>query len=389
MIEQLRRWRHELHQIPEAGFAEHGTAAYVTSVLDELGVSHVTGVGGTGVVATITGRPTGRRVGLRADMDALTLEETPGRPHGSRHDGHMHACGHDGHMAMLLGAAAHLTRATDLDGTVDLVFQPAEEPGRGAQAMIDDGLFDRFPIASMFGLHNLPGLPAGDLHTRPGGIMASEDNFTITITGQGGHAARPHMVTDPLVIAAHVILGLQTIVSRNLDPTLPAVVSCTEITTDGTRNAIPTEVVITGDTRAFDPAVQALLERRIRELATGICAAHAATAQVTYTHEFAVTHNDPAATDLAVTAALSTVGTARVEPSCPPVMPSEDFGVYAQHVPANFTFIGNGVDPHDGGTPLHSRDYDFNDAITATGATYLATVARRALARRDRAGPQT
>ncbi len=210
-------------------------------------------------------------------MDALPLSEQGRHEHLSRNPGTMHACGHDGHMAMVLGAAAVISEDAGLDGTLRLIFQPAEEPGHGARAMLDDGLLERFPLDALYGLHNLPGLPTGHLHTRPGAIMASEDNFEIRVQGRGGHAARPHMVIDPLVVGAEIVLALQTIVARSVDPAHSAVLSCTDFRTDGIRNAIPGEVVITGDTRSFDPAIQAILEERIRSVSAGVASAHGAT----------------------------------------------------------------------------------------------------------------
>ncbi|QGK70420.1 amidohydrolase [Allosaccharopolyspora coralli] len=378
----LRRWRHDLHQRPETGFAEHATAAYVADVLRALGLRVEIGVGGTGVVGSLRGGGSDRAIGFRADMDGLPLQERGGHAHISRNEGVMHACGHDGHMAMLLGAAAELAAHGDVDGAVYFFFQPAEEHGRGAQAMIDDKLFDRFPVEAVYGLHNMPGLPAGELHTRDGGIMASEDNFEIRITGRGGHAARPHMVIDPLVVSAEIVLALQTIVGRNVDPYSSAVVSCTEVTTDGARNAIPDEVVLRGDTRVFDPDVQTLLEHRMRELCEHIAVAHGASCIVTYTHEFAPTTNDAAATAVAVDAAVGAVGAERVNARCAPSMASEDFGVLASTVPGCFAFLGNGTDPARGGMPLHSREYDFNDDVLRTGVDYYVALSNAALSQR-------
>jgi hippurate hydrolase len=232
---------------------------------------------------------------------------------------------------------------------------------------------------AMFGLHNWPGIEAGHFHTRAGGIMASEDNFEIVITGRGGHAARPHMLIDPIVIAAEIVLALQTIVARSVDPSKSAVVSCTEITTDGVRNAVPGEVIIRGDTRSFDPAVQAVLEERMRALCEGIAAAHGATCRVTYTHEFEPTVNDPTATAWAVRAAELALGIERVVSDCDPVMPSEDFGAFLRVLPGCFAFIGNGTEPGQGGTPLHSRDYDFNDDVLEAGVDYYVSLVRSIL----------
>ncbi|MFJ3670343.1 M20 aminoacylase family protein [Streptomyces sp. NPDC090106] len=377
---RLREWRHHLHQHPELAFQERETAAYLTEVLKAVGVEDVvTGVGGTGIVATLSRGTGGKAIGLRADMDCLPLQEAGSHGYRSRHDGTMHACGHDGHMTMVLGAAALLAEQGGFDGTVRFLFQPAEEPGRGAQAMMDDGLFERFPIDAIFGLHNIPGLAAGEFGTRTGPFLASEDNFEIRVVGRGGHAASPHLVVDPIVIGAEVVLALQTIVARTLDPSRSAVVSCTQFVTDGARNAIPNEVVIRGDTRSFTDEVREVLERRIRELAHGICAGHGATCQVTYTHEFDPTVNDAACVEAAVRAARDLLGEEHVDARCPVNLSSEDFGVFARHVPGCFAFIGNGTAPGEGGAPLHSTDYDFNDDILELGVRYYATLVRSLL----------
>jgi amidohydrolase len=373
--DQVRTWRRDLHRVPETAFEEHETSDYVAAVLTQLGFDVVRGIGTTGVVGSLSRGGSGRVVGLRADMDALPIEEVEGRPLRSTHPGRMHACGHDAHMAMVLGAAAVLAADEGVDGTVRVVFQPAEEPGRGAQAMIDDGLFDRFPMDALYGLHNLPGLPAGHLQTRPGAILASEDDFEIVVTGRAGHASAPHLVIDPLVVGAEIVLALQTVVARSIDPLQPAVLSCTELHTDGARNAIPGLVRISGDTRSFVPEVQARLEHRIREVVQGIAAAHGAAATVTYRHEFTPTVNDPAPTRTAVMAATRTLGADRVTADGPPIMASEDFGVFARHVPACFLLLGGGSDA----APLHSREYAVNEDVLLSGVDVLVAVARAEL----------
>jgi amidohydrolase len=376
---RVRDWRHQLHRIPETAFAEHSTAAYVAEVLQGLGFDVTTRVGGTGVVGSLSRGSSRRAVGLRCELDALPITEDSGVEYASTSPGAMHACGHDGHMAVLLGAAAQLAEHGGFDGTVRLLFQPAEEPGNGAQAMLDDGLLERFPLDALFGLHNMPGMPAGHLLTRPGPIMASEDNFSIVIHGRGGHASAPHLVVDPLVISAEIVTALQTVVARNVDPVHTAVVSCTDLRTDGARNAIPSNVIITGDTRSFSPAVQTLLEQRIRALASGIATAHGATADVAYTHEFAPTVNVADCTARAAAAARTALGAERVDGDCEPVMASEDFGVLARHVPACLAFLGNGTVPGHGGTPLHSSDYVFNDDVLSAGVAFYAQVVRDTL----------
>ncbi|HEX7638625.1 MAG TPA: M20 aminoacylase family protein [Burkholderiaceae bacterium] len=375
--EGWRRWRQAFHRFPETGFDEHRTADRVARTLELLGLEVRRGIGGTGVVASLRVGERAGVIGLRADMDALALaEKAPGRPHASRCAGRMHACGHDGHMAMLLGAAQLLSRRRDFDGTVRFVFQPAEEHGRGARAMIDDGLLRRFPMDEIYGAHNLPGLAAGRIATRSGGLMASEDNFVIRIQGRGGHAARPHMAVDAIVVGAEIVLALQTVVSRSVDPVRPAVVSCTEFLTDGLRNALPGEVTIKGDTRSDSPDVQALLERRIREICAGVCGAHGASCSVEYTHEFAPTVNSPQCVPAAVAAARAVVGAANVDDAVAPLMASEDFGVFLRHLPGAFVFIGNGDGADPGATPLHNASYDFNDRILPLGARWFAELAR-------------
>lgn len=372
---QMRSWRHALHRHPELGFEERATAALVTEALEGLGLTVHGGFGGTGLVASLTVGDGPGVIGLRADMDALAMTETGTPAHVSQRAGCMHGCGHDGHMAMLLGAAKQLVAQRDFNGTVRFIFQPAEEHGRGAKAMMADGLFDRFPVDAIFGLHNMPGLPLGHIAARAGGIMAAEDNFEIRIMGRGGHAARPHMGVDPLVVAAQIILGLQTLVSRSVDPSDAAVVSCTEIESDGIRNAIPSTVVLKGDTRSYDPAVQDLLEQRMRTLCAGIAAAQGAEVVVTYTHEFAPTVNWPEQTAQALAAAEAVVGPARVDRAVAPMMISEDFGAFLETVPGAFVFLGAG----EGALPLHNRAYDFNDALLPIGAAYFAELVRQQL----------
>lgn len=377
---KLKDWRHHFHRNPETGFEEVATSDYVANLLESFGLEVHRGIGGTGVVANLKVGNGPRVVGLRADMDALNItENVPGRPYSSCVHGKMHACGHDGHMAMVLGAARLLSQQRDFDGTVRFIFQPAEEHGRGAKAMMKDGLFQRFPVDAIFGAHNMPGMQAGSFSTRPGGIMASEDNFVIHIKARGTHAARPHMGVDPIVIAAQVVLGLQTIISRNLDPSLPAVISCTEILTDGLRNVIPSNVTIKGDTRSYSPDVQQLLATRMREVSEGICRMHGVECDFEYTHEFAPTVNSPEYVDVAVAAAVKIAGAQHVDANVQPMMISEDFGAFLQAVPGNFIFIGNGETREKGGVPLHNATYDFNDEILPVGARYFAEVARLAL----------
>lgn len=372
---EIINWRRQLHAIPELGFNEFKTSDFVAEKLASFGMEVARGIGGTGVVGTLKRGMGGRSIGLRADMDALAISEAGTQDHASKHDGRMHACGHDGHMAALLGAARLLMQSTTWSGTVRFVFQPAEEHGRGAKAMLADGLLERFPMDEIFGLHGMPGLPEGQFATRAGGILASEDNFVIRIQGRGAHAARPHMGIDPIVIGAELVLALQSIVSRNLDPTDQAVVSVTEFLTDGTRNVIPGTVTLKGDTRSYRPEVQALLEARMGELAMGLCAAHGATCAFEYTHEFEPTVNSSECLPDVLAVATEIAGAAQVDGDCRPVLASEDFGTFLRHIPGNFLFLGSG----EHALPLHNPCFDFNDRLLAPGAQYFAAIATRRL----------
>ena len=375
--EQLTRWRHHLHQNPETGFNEKKTSDYIATILGAMGLQVHRGLGGTGIVASLTLGDGKGVIGLRADMDALAITEAAeSRHHQSQTPGCMHACGHDGHMTMLLGAAQMLLERRNFNGTVRFIFQPAEEHGRGAIAMMKDGLFERFPVDEIYGVHNMPGMPAGQIAMRSGGIMASEDNFVIRITGRGGHAARPHMAIDPLLVGAQIVVALQSVVSRSVDPGQSAVLSCTEFMTDGLRNALPSHVTIKGDTRSYTPEIQALLERRMREICTGMAAAHGAVCEVEYTHEFAPTVNWPNCVEVALQAATAVVGKEHVEAEVAPMMVSEDFGAFLKVVPGAFVFLGNGDGNSPGAVPLHNAGYDFNDRVLSVGARYFAEIAR-------------
>lgn len=375
-IEQLKEWRHFLHMNPESAFEEVNTSKYLALELTKMGYEVHTGIGKTGLVASLTVGSGKGVIGFRADIDCIQMQESSPLPYASKTANRMHACGHDGHMATLLGAAKLLSERRNFNGTVRLIFQPAEEPGKGALAMIEDGLFERFPIDEIYGLHNMPNLPEGTIHTRVGGIMASEDNFVIKIKGKGCHASSPHLGNDPLVIAAEIILALQTIVSRNASPLDNAVISCTEITTDGIRNAIPSNVIIKGDTRSFTPKVQALIEDRMRKICIGICQAHDAECSFEYTHEFSPTINWPEQTQTALQAAKNVVGVDNAYPDCAPMMVSEDFGFFMNEVPGCFVFLGGlNTDP-DYMIPLHNSVFDYNDSILETGAEFFAEIVR-------------
>lgn len=357
---------------PESAFEEKITSEFIAKALMDMGLKVNRNVGGTGIVASLTVGNSKDIIGIRADMDAINLNEEGNHEYSSQNPGKMHACGHDGHVATLLGAAKLLTERKNFNGTVRFVFQPAEEPGKGAAAMMQDKLFERFPMNEIYGMHNMPGMPAGTISTRVGAIMASEDNFVIRIKGKGSHASSPHLGVDPIVIGSEIVLALQTIVSRNVNPDLPAVISCTEFITDGIHNAIPTNVVIKGDTRSFDPEVQKLLEERMRNISEGICKLNGAECQFEYTHEFAPTLNNAKCVGIAEKAAQNVVGESNVNANAHRFMASEDFGVFLQKIPGCLVFIGNDQLGGEGNIPLHNAWYDYNDKILKIGAEFFA-----------------
>lgn len=368
--------RRDLHRRPETAFDVHDTAALVARRLGAFGWEVTTGVGGSGVVGTLRRGTGGRSIGLRAELDALPITEANTFAHRSEVDGAFHGCGHDGHATMLLGAAEVLAHDPDLDGTVHLLFQPDEENGRGAQAMIDDGLFDRFPMDAVFGLHNLPGLPVGHLATHPGTFTAFEEVFAIDLHGSGGHASAPERTVDPLVVAAEVVLALQSIVSRSLAPSDHGVVSVTELVTDGARNIIPSHVTIRGDVRGYDDAVGARIRDRMAQVVAGVTAAHGATGELHYEREFAPVVNTPDEVAEAGRAAAAVEGMT-VDPSHGRVGFSEDFAQFLHHRPGCFVLLGNGPDS----ASLHHPEYDFADASIPHGVAYWHALVRGRLAR--------
>ncbi|MGX5733364.1 amidohydrolase [Bosea thiooxidans] len=375
LVQAMTAWRRDLHAHPEFGFEEQRTSAFVAARLREFGLDEVvTGVGGTGVVGTLKRGGGNRAIALRADMDALRIPEQGEAPYRSQNAGVMHACGHDGHTAMLLGAAKLLAAEGGFDGTVRFIFQPAEEWGRGALAMIDDGVLERFPFEEIYGLHNAPGLAIGAFQSRPGAIMSAEDNFEIVLRGVGGHAARPHVGKETLVAACALVMGLQTIVSRRLSPAEIAVVSVTELITDGTRNALPGEARILGDARSFSPAVSSEIEQQMRVIAEGIARAYHVEQTVNYTREFVPLLNDPALTQEALSVAQGLFGADSVSVAPEPFTGSEDFARFLGHVPGCFAFLGNGDS-----APLHNPRYDFDDAGLIHGARFHAGIVRRRL----------
>ncbi len=370
LIAQMTQWRQHIHRFPECGFEVNQTADFIATTLSEAGIEVVRGIGQTGLVGILQRGTGGASIGLRADMDALHIHEQNSFAHRSCHDGKMHACGHDGHSAMLLGAALQLAQEGDFNGTVYFIFQPDEEHGQGAQAMIDDGLFERFSIDAVYGLHNLPGLAEGTLAVRPGSLMASESSFEIEINGVGGHAAMPHMGVDPIVVGSQVVMALQTLVSRNLSAIHEtAVVSATEFITNGTVNVIPSQVVIKGDCRCFTEASLAKLEQRMETIVAGICQAAGAQYQFEFINTFYPTVNSATETTAAINAAQQVLGADNVNGSCDPFTISEDFSSMLRVKPGCYVLLGNGVDSV-GGCALHNPNYDFNDRILPLGAQY-------------------
>ncbi len=362
-------WRHDFHAHPELGGSEKRTANVIASLLEDFGLDVCRGVGGTGVVGILK-RGTGQQsIGLRADMDALALTERNTFDYCSAHKGYMHACGHDGHMAMLLGTAKVLAEKGQFDGQVHFIFQPAEEPGFGAKAMIADGLFDRFVIDAVYGMHNMPSLPQGTLAVKTGPVMACEDHFEILLTGQGTHAALPHLGEDLILAGSSIVASLQSIVSRSLNPVDNAVLSVTEFITDGTTNVLPNTVTLKGDTRSFLPSVQDQIESSMKRIVHGIAEANGVIGNVSYSHEFASTINTDAEAAMAAEVAQQVVGKDKLILDFPPFMASEDFGAMLQVKPGCFLFIGNGSDS-DQNAGLHNPSYDFNDANLTIGAEF-------------------
>ena len=364
--EEIVGWRRDFHTHPETLYDVHRTAGRVAELLRSFGVDEVVeGIGQTGVVGLIRGRGPGRTIGLRADMDALPITERSGVPHASAVPGKMHACGHDGHTAMLLGAAKYLAETRNFDGNAVLIFQPAEEGGAGGKAMVEDGMMERFGIDQVYGLHNMPGLPEGSFAMRTGGIMAASDRFDIVIEGKGGHAARPQHAVDPVSIAAQLVVALQTLVSRNVDPMRSAVLSITMFHAGDAFNIIPQRVEIAGTVRTLDEDVRDLMETRLKEVTVGLVTTLGGQAVVNYQRGYPVTVNDADAVDYAAGIAASVVGDERVDTNTDPSMAGEDFSYMLQARPGAFVFLGTGPGPE-----LHSDTYDFNDAVIPVGVSY-------------------
>jgi amidohydrolase len=374
---EITAWRRDIHAHPELLYDVHRTAASVADKLKRFGCDEVvTGIGRTGVVGVIRGKKGGgdRVIGLRADMDALPIQEAGDVPYKSTVPGKMHACGHDGHTAMLLGAARYLTETRNFAGTAVVIFQPAEEGGAGGKAMIQDGLMDRFRIEEVYGMHNYPGLPIGEFALRPGPLMAAADRITIEIEGRGGHAARPHISVDTVLVGAQIINQIQSIVSRNVDPLDAAVISICVFQAGSTDNVIPQTALLRGTARSLTPGVRDLLEKRLHEVVAGTAQLYGATAKLTYKRDYPVTRNHDRQTAFAATVAAEVVGRARVDDNVAPVMGAEDFSFMLQARPGAFIFVGNGDS-----AGLHHPAYDFNDDTIPVGTSYWVRLVETAL----------
>jgi len=377
--DELSLWRRDLHAHPELGFSEKRTAGLVAERLAGFGIDVHQGVGKTGVVGVLKAGNTPRSIGLRADMDALPILETNGFAHRSRHDGRMHACGHDGHTTMLLGAARYLAETRAFDGTVNFIFQPAEEGLGGAEAMIKDGLFERFPCDTVFGMHNRPGLAVGKFAIRSGPMMAGGAFFDITVTGRGAHGARPESGIDPVLVAAHIATALQSIVARNVKPTDTAVLSVTQIHGGDAYNVIPPHAVMRGTARAFSQDTMTLLQQNMARIAEGVAAGFGAAAAVDFRRSFAPVVNDAAEASFIADTAAELVGEDSVNRNTSLVMGSEDFSFMLERRPGAYIQIGNG--DGEGACEIHNPAYDFNDAALPLGASLYARLAERKLAR--------
>ncbi|RVT84100.1 amidohydrolase [Rhodobacteraceae bacterium CCMM004] len=374
LADEMAAWRRHLHAHPELSFDCHETAAFVAARLREFGVDEVhEGIAQSGVVAVIRGRGEGPAIGLRADMDALPMDDLSGTDHVSTVPGRAHACGHDGHTAMLLGAAKYLAETRNFAGTAVLLFQPAEEDGGGGNVMVQEGVMERFGIEQVYGLHNGPGLPEGSFNGRPGPLMAAVDEFALTVRGKGGHAAQPHRTLDPIPAGAALVTALQTLVSRERDPLEPLVVSVTQFHAGSATNVIAPEAVIKGTVRSYDAALRDRTERRIREIAAGVAAVHGLEIDVDYSRDYPATVNDPDRFAFAAEVAREIAGADAVDEATPPRMGAEDFSYMLEARPGAYLFLGQGDTPF-----CHHPAYDFNDAIAPVGASWFARLVERA-----------
>jgi hippurate hydrolase len=374
MQAEITKWRRHLHAHPELMYDVHETAGFVVERLKAFGVDEITeGVGKTGVVAVIKGRSDtkGRVIGLRADMDALPIEEATGLDYASTVPGKMHACGHDGHTSMLLGAAQYLVETRNFDGTAVLIFQPAEEGGAGGLAMCQDGLMERWGIQEVYGMHNMPGLPVGEFAIRPGALLASSDEFEITVTGKGGHAAAPHEAVDTTLVASHIVVSLQSVVARTVDPIKRVVLTVGTFETDSVAsNVIAHTVRLKGTVRTLDPEYRAIAEQRVRRIAEDTASAFDASAKVEWTPGYPVTVNSEAETSYAADAAAAVAG--KVNDGTDPIMPSEDFAYMLEERPGAYIFLGNGDT-----AMCHHPEYNFDDDAIPAGCSWFAEMVER------------
>ena len=374
---EMQEWRRDIHAHPEIAFEEHRTAQIVADKLESFGIEVETGIAGTGVVGTLRKGMGNRSIGLRADLDALLINETNDFEYKSKNPGHMHACGHDGHTTMLLGAAKYLSEQGNFDGTVNFIFQPAEENEGGGRVMIEDGLFDKYPVESVYGMHNIPGMPVGSFAIKPGPIMAAFDIFNLKVIGRGGHAAMPQTTVDPIIVGTKIIDAFQAIISRSIDPQEPSVLSVTQFHGGDAYNVIPNQVEIKGCTRCFSPNVQKKLEDEMRQISESICKAYGADCEFHYEHRYPATINSEEEANLAGQVAQGIVGEERVNLSPKPGMGSEDFAYMLQEKPGSYIWIGNG--DGEGSCMIHNPGYDFNDEILPIGATYWVKMAEEIL----------
>ena len=376
--EDMVAWRHDIHAHPETAFEEQRTAKIVAEKLREFGLEVHEGLAKTGVVGVLKAGTSERKIGLRADLDALDLLELNEFGHRSRIDGKMHACGHDGHTTMLLGAARYLAETSRFDGTIYFIFQPAEENEAGGRVMVQDGLFELFPASAVYGMHNMPGIETGKIALMAGPCMASADFFEIKVTGVGAHGAFPHKGIDPIVVASEIVLSLQRIVSRTIDPLDQAVISVTKFNAGFTTNVIPEEAVLAGTARAFRDSTVDTIEAEIERVANGVAAAHGASITFKYDRRYPATVNTERETEIAARAAADIIGEGNVLHNLPPLMGSEDFSGMLKEKPGCYIWLGNGTGV-EGGCMVHNPHYDFNDEILAVGASYWARLVENEL----------
>jgi len=375
---QLVEWRHDLHMNPQISFEEEYASEKVSTLLNDFGIEVHKNIAKTGVVGVLKKGNSNKSIGIRADMDALPINELNTFSYKSKIENRMHACGHDGHTTMLLGAAKYLAEHGNFNGTVYFIFQPDEENTFGAKTMIEEGLFKKFSIDEVYGMHNIPGMDVGTFGTRKGGITTSENLFEISIEGKGGHAALPHMSKDTLTIGSQIIVGLQTIVSRKLDPVEAGVVSVTEFITDGKKNILPGKGLIKGDARAFSDKTNKIIEQNMRQLVKGICDSYGVSYEVSYQTTCPMTYNQVEQAESATKAAISLLGQEKADGNIEPRSFSEDFSIMSNAKPGCFILMGNGTSGSNG-RPLHSADYDFNDELLVTGSSYWVELAEQQL----------